>query len=140
MNMHGGGHVIGYHEQSDWLCSSVAATVGAVVVSIRYRTAPAHPWPASAAEDSYAVALEMVGRAGALGVDPQRVAVMGDSAGGNLAAVVALMARDRSGPAIDHIQILHCPILDFTLSSPSLDEVADVPVLSKRDVVVSRDH
>ena len=138
LNMHGGGHVVGYHEQCDWLCSSVAATVGAVVVSIRYRTAPAHPWPA-AAEDCYAVLVETVGGSAELGADPQRVAVMGDSAGGNLAAVLALMARDQSGPAIGY-QVLHCPILDFTLSSSSLDEVVDVPVLSRRDVVASRDH
>jgi acetyl esterase/lipase len=102
----GGGWVIGSLEQCDWLCSNVAAKVGAVVVSIGYRTAPAHRWPA-AAEDCYAAAVDTVARAAELRADPLRLSVMGDSAGGNLAAVVALMARDRSGPAIRHQVLIY---------------------------------
>ncbi|MCU1694805.1 MAG: putative lipase [Mycobacterium sp.] len=138
VNIHGGGMIVGSLEQCDWLCSTIAARVGAVVVSIGYRTAPAHRWPA-AAEDCYAATVDIAARAEDLGGDPSRLSVMGDSAGGNLAAVVALMARDRSGPAIGH-QVLLYPATDLTLSSPSLQENARAPVISKRDVVASRDH
>jgi acetyl esterase len=138
VDFHGGGWVLGSHEGSDWLCSSVAAAVGAVVVSVGYRLAPAHRWPA-AAEDCHAALVDLVARAAELGVDPDRVAVMGDSAGGNLAAVVSLMARDRSGPAIAFQGLLY-PATDLTLSSPSLDENADAPVLSRADCVAFRDH
>ena len=138
VDFHGGGWVLGAVEGSDWLCSSVAAAVGAVVVSVDYRLAPEHRWPA-AAEDCYAALRDVVARAAELGVDPGRVAVMGDSAGGNLAAVVSLMARDRSGPAIAHQALLY-PATDLTLSSPSIDENAHAPILSKADCVAFRDH
>lgn len=138
VDFHGGGWVFGSHEGSDWLCSSVAAAVGAVVVSVDYRLAPTHRWPA-AAEDCFAALVDLVARAGELGVDPGRVAVMGDSAGGNLAAVVSLMARDRSGPAIAFQGLLY-PATDLTLASPSIDENADAPVLRKADCVAFRDH
>ena len=135
---HGGGWVLGSLEGSDWLCSQVAAAVGAVVVSVDYRLAPAHRWPA-AAEDCYAALVDVVARAAQLDVDPARVAVMGDSAGGNLAAVVALMARDRSGPAIAFQGLLY-PGTDLTLASPSIDENAHAPILTKADCVAFRDH
>ena len=138
VDVHGGGWVLGSHEGSDWLCSSVAAAVGAVVVSVDYRLAPTHRWPA-AADDCYAALVDLVARAPELGADPGRVAVMGDSAGGNLAAVVSLMARDRSGPAIAFQGLLY-PATDLTLSSPSIDENADAPILSKADCVAFRDH
>ena len=138
VNLHGGGWVLGSYEGSDWLCSSVAAAVGAVVVSVDYRLAPTHRWPA-AADDCYAALVDLVARAPELGADPSRVAVMGDSAGGNLAAVVSLMARDRSGPAIA-FQGLVYPATDLTLSSPSVDENAHAPILSKADCVAFRDH
>ena len=137
-NIHGGGFVVGSIDQSDWLCSNVAKNVGAVVVSVKYRTAPAHRWPA-AAEDGYAALVDVVGRAGELGADPTRVSVLGESAGGNLAAVVALMARDWGGPALAG-QVLIYPLTDLTLRSPSLDENAAALILNKRDVVACRDH
>ena len=137
-HLHGGGWVLGSLEGSDWLCSQVAAAVGAVVVSVDYRLAPVHRWPA-AAEDCYAGLVDVVARAAELGVDPARVAVMGDSAGGNLAAVVALMARDRSGPAIAFQGLLY-PGTDLTLASPSIDENAHAPILTKADCVAFRDH
>ena len=138
LDLHGGGWVFGPVEGADWLCSSVARAVGAVVVAVDYRLAPEHRWPA-AAEDCWAALVDVVARAGELGVRPDRVAVMGDSAGGNLAAVVCLMARDRGGPAIAHQALLY-PGTDLTLSSPSLDENAHAPVLTRADCVAFRDH
>ena len=138
LNFHGGGWAVGSLDGADWLCSSVAATVGAVVVSVAYRLAPGHRWPA-AAEDCYAALVDVVARAAELGVDPARVAVMGDSAGGNLAAVVSLMARDRSGPAIASQALLY-PATDLTLSSPSIERNAHAPVLTAGDCRAFRDH
>jgi acetyl esterase len=112
--------------------------VGAVVVSVDYRLAPTHRWPAGP-EDCYAALCDVVARAAEFGADPDRVAVMGDSAGGNLSAVVALMARDRTGPRIA-FQGLVYPATDLSLSSPSIDENADAPVLTKADVIAFRDH
>ena len=133
VNVHGGGWVLGALDQSDWLCSNVAAAVHCVVVSVGYRLAPAHRWPA-AAEDCYAALVDIAGRADDWFADRQRLAVMGDSAGGNLAAVVSLMARDRSGPPI-RVQALLYPATDLTCSSPSIDENADAPILTRDDVM-----
>lgn len=120
---HGGGFVFCDLDTHDELCRAMANAVGAVVVSVDYRLAPEHPAPA-AAEDVYA-ALEWVhSRAGVLGADPARVVVAGDSAGGNLAAVVALMARDRSGPAIA-AQALIYPVIDDDFDTPSYLEFAE---------------
>ncbi|WP_338597672.1 alpha/beta hydrolase [Saccharopolyspora sp. SCSIO 74807] len=138
VNYHGGGWTLGSLSQSDWLCSQVCAATGAVVVSVDYRLAPKNRWPA-APEDCYAALVDLVDRAAEFGADPERVAVMGDSAGGNLSAVVSLMARDRSGPRISH-QALIYPGVDLTRSSPSIDENADAPILSKADTTVFRDH
>ncbi|MDP9793116.1 acetyl esterase [Catenuloplanes nepalensis] len=138
VNFHGGGWVVGSLDTADWLCSNVAAAVGAVVVSVDYRLAPTHRFPA-AAEDCYAALADVTGRAAEFGADPRRLAVMGDSAGGNLAAVTTLMARDRSGPAIA-FQALIYPATDLTGSSPSIDENADAPILTRSDVVTYRDH
>ncbi len=138
VHFHGGGWTLGNLDSGDWLCSNVAATVGAVVVSVDYRLAPGHRWPA-AAEDCYAALVDVVGRAAEHGVDPARVAVMGDSAGGNLAAVVSLMARDRSGPAIAHQGLVY-PSVDLTMSGPSIEENASAPILTKADCLAFRDH
>ena len=108
--IHGGGLVMGAPEGGEGLCSRLAAELGIVVVSVDYRLAPEHPFPAGL-EDCYA-ALEWVhDRAGELGVDRRRVAVGGDSAGGGLAAALAQMAADRGGPAVC-FQLLHYPMLD----------------------------
>jgi acetyl esterase len=138
VNIHGGGWTLGSLDQADWLCSNVATNVGGLVVSLDYRLAPTHRWPA-APEDCYAALVDIAARGAEFGADPQRLAVMGDSAGGNLAAVVALMARDRSGPAIALHALLY-PATDLTLASPSLRENAEAPVLTERDAVVYRDH
>jgi acetyl esterase/lipase len=138
VNFHGGGWTLGNLDSADWLCSNVAATVGAVVVSVDYRLAPGDRWPA-AAEDCYAALVDVVGRAAEFGADPARVAVMGDSAGGNLAAVVSLMARDRSGPRIAHQGLVY-PSVDLTMSAPSIDENAHAPILTRADCLAFRDH
>ncbi|WP_375483626.1 alpha/beta hydrolase [uncultured Jatrophihabitans sp.] len=132
LNFHGGGWVSGNMRQSEWWASSVAAEAGVVVVSVGYRLAPEHPYP-SPPEDCYAATVWVAEHAADLGVDAERLAVMGDSAGGNLAAVVAMMARDRSGPAIA-LQVLLYPSVDFVGDYPSEDENAHAPVLAKKDL------
>ncbi len=107
---HGGGWVVGGIDTHDGLCRQLANKAGAVVVSVDYRLAPEHPFPAPP-EDSYAATRWVADNAGGLGGDATRIAVAGDSAGGNLAAVVALMARDRGGPALVH-QLLIYPAVD----------------------------
>jgi acetyl esterase len=138
VNFHGGGWTVGNLDAADWLCSSVAVTTRAVVVSVDYRLAPAHRFPA-AAEDSYAALVDVVGRAAEFGADTDRVAVMGESAGGNLSAVVSLMARDRSGPRIAHQALLY-PAVDLTMASPSVDRNAHAPILTKADMIAYRRH
>jgi acetyl esterase len=114
---HGGGWVLCDLDSHDVLCRTLARQTGCVVVSVAYRLAPEHRWP-TAAEDAFAATCWVVEHAFELGVDPGRVAVMGDSAGGNLAAVVALMARDRGGPVLS-FQSLMYPITDHDFTSKS---------------------
>ena len=114
--LHGGGWTIGGLDTHDHPCRTLCAEAGIVVVSVDYRLAPEHPFPA-ALDDSWA-ALEWVAANGAeLGADPSRLAVGGDSAGGNLAAVLALMARDRGGPAL-RFQLLVYPAVDMRPDAP----------------------
>ena len=120
---HGGGWVVGTLDSYDPLCRALAAAVPAVVVSVGYRLAPEHRWPA-AAEDAYAATVWASGNAAALGGAQHRLAVAGDSAGGNLAATVALGARDRGGPAIA-FQLLVYPVLDVAGDTPSWREHAE---------------
>jgi acetyl esterase len=94
-----------------------------VVVSVDYRLAPEHKFPA-AAEDAYAATQWVADHADELGGDPDRIAVAGDSAGGNLAAVVALMARDRGGPPL-RFQLLVYPVTDFSFDTDSYRENAE---------------
>ena len=136
VNFHGGGFVSGDPYQSEWWCSSIAYDVQAVVVSVDYRLAPENPWPA-APEDCYEATAWAVEHAGQLGADGSRLAVMGDSAGGNLAAVVSLMARDRGGPDIA-LQLLIYPGVEFIKQFASADENEFAPVLGKADLEVWR--
>jgi acetyl esterase len=120
---HGGGWVVGTLDTYDPLCRALAAATPAVVVSVDYRLAPEHRWPA-AVEDAYAATEWASRNAAALGGAQHRLAVAGDSAGGNLAAVVALGARDRGGPAIA-FQLLVYPVLDVAGDTASWREFAD---------------
>jgi len=132
VNYHGGGWVQGNPEQSIWLASRVAARLGALVVSPVYRLAPEHPYPA-AADDAWATLRWVVEHAADLGVDPARIAVMGDSAGGNLAAVTALRSRDEDGPAL-RAQVLVYPAVEMYEKYPSEIRLADAPVLTSANM------
>ena len=114
---HGGGHVIGDLDTHDVICRNLAAGAGALVMAVDYRMGPEHRFPA-AVEDSWAALSWIAAEAAALGGDPARIAVAGDSAGGNLAAVVALMARDAGGPAL-RLQVLLYPVSDYALVGDS---------------------
>ena len=107
---HGGGWVVGDLDTHDRTCRTLTNAAGCLVVSVDYRLAPEHPFPA-AVEDAYAATEWLGGNADEFGGDPGRLVVAGDSAGGNLAAVVALMARDRDGPDLGH-QALVYPVVD----------------------------
>jgi acetyl esterase len=109
-----------------------------VVVSVDYRLAPEHKFPA-AADDAYAATRWVADYAAELGVDPDRLAVGGDSAGGNLAAVVTLMAREHGGPGIRY-QLLIYPATDMTLSHPSISELAEGYRLTSADMRWFIDH
>ncbi len=123
---HGGGFALGGLDMGNWMCGSVAANVGAVVVSVDYRLAPSHVFPA-AVEDCYAALAWAAGNAAELGATG-RIGVMGESAGGNLAAVTCLIARERGGPDISH-QALIYPATDMTKAGPGVGgPVGAVPV------------
>jgi acetyl esterase len=126
---HGGGWVIGDIASSDGLCRTLANASGCIVVSVGYRLAPEHPFPA-AADDAYHAMLWVSENASGFGGDPSRIAVCGDSAGGNLAAVVALIARDRGKPAIRY-QLLIYPVTDAACDTPSYEENAEGYFLTK---------
>ncbi|MEV3901587.1 alpha/beta hydrolase [Mycobacterium sp. NPDC050551] len=114
---HGGGFVLCDIESHDGFCRAMARQTGSVVVSVGYRLAPEHPAPA-AAEDAFAAFDWVTRNAPELGVDPRRIAVAGDSAGGNLAAVASILCRDR-GTVPPLAQILLYPVID-----PSCDSVS----------------
>jgi acetyl esterase len=127
--LHGGGWTICSIETHDATCRQLANGAGCVVVSVEYRLAPEHRFPA-APEDCYA-ALEWTARnAGSLGGDAERLAVGGDSAGGNLSAAVSLMARDRRGPRLCH-QLLVYPVTDHAFDTDSYRENAEGPLLTR---------
>ncbi|MGR3276172.1 alpha/beta hydrolase [Acaryochloris marina NIES-2412] len=126
---HGGGWVTGSLDTHDDFCRQIAYQSGALILSVAYRLAPEFPYP-TPLEDCFDVTQWAAQNAEALGADPQQLMVMGDSAGGNLAAAVCLMARDLNGPTLQR-QILLYPALDGTLNHPSMDQYADAPVLTK---------
>ena len=116
LHIHGGGMIMGSVERDDAGTASLVEASGVPILAVDYRLAPefAHPVPV---EDCYAALFWLVDHAAALGVDPARIAVMGESAGGGLAAGVALLVRDRSGPTLAR-QILVYPMLDDRTTEP----------------------
>jgi len=126
---HGGGWVIGDVETHDHFCRSLCRGAGVVIVSVDYRLAPEWKFPA-APEDCYAATCWTAAYAEDLGIDAARLAVAGDSAGGNLAAVVAQMARDRKGPPLC-FQLLLCPVAEHAFDRPSYIENAEGYLLTR---------
>lgn len=121
--LHGGGWVICDLDSHDAICRRLANGTSSVVVSVDYRLAPEHRYPA-ALDDAYAAVQWVASHTSDLGVAAERIAVAGDSAGGNLAAAVCLRARDEAGPAIA-AQLLIYPVLDHAFDTPSYAENAD---------------
>lgn len=132
INFHGGGFVQGNLDQSDWFCGHVARAGGVVVLSVDYRLAPEHPYPAGPT-DAYEVTAAVAADPGTWGVDADRLFTMGDSAGGCLAAVVALMARDRGGPRVAG-QVLVYPGVELLDVLPSERALPRAPLLSAADI------
>jgi acetyl esterase len=135
---HGGGFVIGDIDTHDALCTLISHQAGVHVLSVGYRLAPEHKAPA-AVEDAIASYLWARSHAEELGADPNRVAVAGDSAGGNLAAVVCQQARDRGMPP-PALQCLIYPIVDFTAQTRSRTLFAEGFFLTKHDVDWFQSH
>ena len=129
---HGGGLVMGTNHSFEPLARALAAGSGATVVAVGYRLAPEQPPPAQF-DDSYAATVWVANNASSLNVDSQRLAVVGDSAGGSLAAAVALAARDRGGPEL-FCQVLLYPGLDRDMTVPSIRLLPDAPMLSRDDM------
>ena len=126
---HGGGFVLCNLDSHDGTCRELCNGSNAVVVSVDYRLAPEAKFPA-APEDCYAATKWVADNAAQLGVDSTRLAIGGDSAGGNLTAVVALMARDRNGPKIAH-QLMIYPVTDCAFDTDSYIENGEGYMLSK---------
>jgi acetyl esterase len=129
---HGGGFVFCSIDTHDGTCRRLANATGAVVVNVEYRLAPECPFPA-ATDDCYVATVWTHEHADELGADPSRLVVAGDSAGGNLATVVAQMARERGTPPIA-FQVLVYPVIDAACDSPSYAQNAEGYFLEKRDM------
>lgn len=131
--VHAGSFVAGDVGQLDRLAREYADVAGRAVVCVDYRLAPEHPWPA-APEDVYTVLLWLVAEGAPLGIEVSRVSIGGISAGGAIAAAVALMARDRGGPALV-FQLLEIPVTDLTMSQPSVARFATGYLLTRAEMV-----
>jgi acetyl esterase len=134
----GGGWVLGSLDAVDPVCRRLANATPCAVVSVAYRRAPEHPFPAGL-EDCYAATRWMAEHGGELGLDPDRLAVGGASAGGNLAAAVALLARERKGPNLV-LQLLVYPPLDHRADTLSMREALDPLLLGRQDVAWCWSH
>ncbi|HYC02070.1 MAG TPA: alpha/beta hydrolase [Azospirillaceae bacterium] len=132
--LHGGGWTVGDLDSHDALCRQLAAATGHAIVSVDYRLAPEHPFPA-ALDDAWAALLWLQANAAALAIDPLAIGVAGDSAGGNLAAVLALRARDRGQPRLK-AQVLIYPCVDLVAFHPSHRARAEGYLLT-RDLYLS---
>ncbi|MGY4332559.1 acetyl esterase [Bradyrhizobium sp. LB7.2] len=135
---HGGGWVIGDLDSHDVVCRQLAVEAALIVISVDYRLAPEHKFPA-AADDAIAATKWVAANARELGVDAARLSIGGDSAGGNLAAVVALAARDGNGPAIAG-QVLIYPAVDFAMTHGSHGEPETSVLLTHSVIRWFRDH
>jgi len=135
--LHGGGLVLGSNHSFEPLARMLAAASDATVVSVDYRLAPEDPPPAQF-DDAFAAAAWVADNATDLGVDATRLAVAGDSAGGSLAAAVALAARDRGGPNV-FAQVLMYPGLDRDMAAPSITAQPDAAMLSLDDITYMHD-
>jgi acetyl esterase len=130
--VHGGGWWLGTLDHRDRVCASRAANVGCVVVSVAHRLAPEHRYPVPV-EDVYAALGWTAANAARLHIDASRLSIGGDSSGANLAAAAALMSRDRDGPTL-LAQVLEIPVLDLTLSQPSIEAYSDGYALTRREL------
>jgi acetyl esterase/lipase len=135
--LHGGRMVMGSNHSFEPLARTLAAESNATVVAVEYRLAPENPPPAQF-DDAYSATTWVADNADRLGVDPARLAVVGDSAGGSLAAAVTLVARDHEKPAIC-CQVLLYPGLDRDMAAPSITALADAPMLSIDDISYMHD-
>jgi acetyl esterase len=136
---HGGGHVIGSLDTHDLVARNLCAGAEALVVSVDYRMGPEHRFPA-AVEDSFAALKWVHANAKQLGADPGRIGVHGDSAGANLAAVVALMARDAGSPRL-RLQSLVYPVADYSLVGDTYDKYArGYGLLTRESMFWFRNH
>jgi len=136
--LHGGGFWLGSLDSCDNPCREICVGADAVVFSVGYRLAPEHPFP-TGPEDCYAALCWLVENAEELGVDPNAISIGGESAGGGLAAVVALMARDREGPSLV-MQVLGIPVTDLTMSQPSVKELGTGYLLTQAGMIEYREH
>jgi acetyl esterase len=136
---HGGGWVVCDVETHDVVCRAIAVRSGAVVVSVDYRLSPESKFPA-AVDDCFAATCWVAANAGRFGIDPARIAVGGDSAGGNLGAVIALKSRDERGPAIV-LQVLVYPVTNLaSFDTPSYGEFAEGYDLTRPQMEWFRSH
>ena len=135
LDIHGGGFVVGDIEMEHGFAAATARELGAVIAVVEYRLAPEHPFPAGL-EDCYAALTWLHDHASELGVDPARIGVGGQSAGGGLAAATALLARDRGGPPLC-FQFLGIPELDHRLETTSMRTFVDTPMWSRPNAEVS---
>jgi len=129
---HGGGWVFGGIDGSDAVCRRLANHLGCIIVSVGYRLAPENPFPKSL-EDCYAATEWMAKNAHLFGGNPERIIVGGESAGGNLAAAVALMARDKQGPKLAG-QLLLYPVISSCIQDKIYDNCPDQYFLTKEDM------
>ncbi|GHH29104.1 alpha/beta hydrolase [Lentzea cavernae] len=133
--IHGGGFIVGSVEMFDAQALKIVDELDVVIVSVDYRLAPEHPFPAPV-EDCYAALQWTAAKAGELGIDPARLGVGGESAGGGLAAATVLLARDRSGPELV-FQYLGIPELDDRLDTESMRDYVDTPLWNRPNAIYS---
>jgi acetyl esterase len=135
LDIHGGGFVVGSVDMEHAVAAQLVRTLGIVVVAVEYRLAPENPFPAGL-HDCYTTLQWMVAESAELGIDTDRVGVYGQSAGGGLAAGLALLTRDRNGPVLC-FQFLGIPELDDRLETPSMQQFVDTPVWHRPNAIRS---